>query len=230
MINEKRVLAITPARGGSKGLPGKNIKSFCGKPLLYYPIQTALKSQYIDEIIVSTDCSDIARTAEECGAKVHHRSAKLATDEALVADTIRDLIGGLDEEYDYVVLLEATSPLRTTDLVDQCIETILENDADSVATFSLADPPPTRLWRLENGRAHTYIDNADPARPRQQQDEAYFLNGLAYVFKVKSFLQSNTNIIFFGNKLAVVTDLISVDIDTEEDFKLAEYLMEYNHD
>jgi len=112
MISGKSVLAITPARGGSKGLPGKNIKNFCGKPLLAYPIAIAQESKYIDRMLVSTDSDAIARVAEDYNAGVSIRPEHLATDTALVAEVIFDLVKRLDESYDYMVLLEATSPDR----------------------------------------------------------------------------------------------------------------------
>lgn len=230
MIDQKRILALTPARGGSKGLPGKNTRKLCGKPLLSYPIETAQASKYIDKIIVSTDCTDIAQIAKEYNATVSIRPPHLATDKALVADTIRELIRGMEEKFDYLVLLEATSPLRSSEHIDKCIETIIKHDADSVATFSLATPPPTRLWKINNNIASTFLAHADPGLPRQQQEDAYYLNGLVYVFNINSFLNSDTNIIFFGKSIAVVTNEICVDIDTLEDFQLAEYIMRAKND
>ena len=91
MLKNKRILALTPARGGSKGLPGKNIRSFCGKPLLSHSISIAQNSKYIDDIIISTDCEEIAQVASKYGAKANMRPPKFATDTALVADTIREI-------------------------------------------------------------------------------------------------------------------------------------------
>jgi len=230
MISGKFILALTPARGGSKGLPGKNIKFFCGKPLLAYPIAIAQESKYIDRILVSTDSHEIAKVAEDFSASVSMRPDHLATDTALVADVIRDLIARLNEYFDYMVLLEATSPLRTVALVDHCIEQIVTKEADSIATFSRTDPPPARLWKIVNGMANTYLDDANPWLPRQQQDEAFHLNGLVYAFHIRSFLESGSNSIFFGERATVVTEEISVDIDTLEDFQLAEYLMRIKHE
>ena len=225
MIFGKTVLALTPARGGSKGLPGKNIRPMCGKPLLAYSIEVARASQYIDHIVVSTDSDSIARVAEEYGANVSMRPAHLASDTALVADVIHDLVDRLDADFDYMVILEATSPLRTVALVDRCIDQIVSSGADSVATFSHADPPPTRLWKIDGDEVRTYLDNVNPWLPRQQQDEAYFMNGLVYAFDLRAFLDSGSNSVFFGKRAAVVTEGISVDIDTLNDFLLAEQIM-----
>ena len=129
MILEKKILALTPARSGSKGLPGKNIRPFCGKPLLSHSIEVAKKSKYIDDIIISTDSEDIAQIAQKYGAKSDLRPPQLATDTAIVGDVIRDLIDRLDEKFEYMVLLEATSPLRTVQLVDTCLERIISQNS-----------------------------------------------------------------------------------------------------
>ena len=207
-------------------MPGKNIRELCGQPLLSYPIRTALESSYIDDVMVSTDCDEIAAVAKDCGAGVMMRSAELASDTSMVADVLRDLLARTETRYDYMVLLEATSPLRTVKEVDECIELIVSEGLDSVATFSVAEPPPTRLWKFNEGRVATYLDGANPWLPRQLHEEAYFLNGLVYVFDVQAFLKSKSDFIFFDEKSAVVTDHPCVDIDTIDDFELAAYLME----
>ena len=225
MILEKKILALTPARSGSKGLPGKNIRPFCGKPLLSHSIEVAKKSKYIDDIIISTDSEDIAQIAQKYGAKSDLRPPQLATDTAIVGDVIRDLIDRLDEKFEYMVLLEATSPLRTVQLVDTCLERIISQKFDSIATFSLAEPPPTRLWNIKDNLASPYLKDADPWLPRQQQQDAFYLNGLVYAFHIPSWVKSNSKSIYFGKSSAVVTNQNSIDIDTLEDFELAEYIM-----
>lgn len=230
MILEKKILALTPARSGSKGLPGKNIRPLCGKPLLSHSIEVAKNSKYIDDIIVSTDCEDIAQIAIQYGAKTDMRSPQLASDTAIVSDVIRDLIDRLDEKFEYMVLLEATSPLRTVELVDHCLEQIIFEKFDSIATFSIAEPPPTRLWNIKNNLASPYLKDADPWLPRQQQQDAFYLNGLAYVFHIPTWMGSNSKSIYFGKSSAVVTNQPCVDIDTLEDFELAEYIMKEKYE
>ena len=228
MIKDKTVLALIPARGGSKGLPGKNIKNFLGKPLICWPIQLALSSRYIDKVVVSTDSEEIAGVAVASGAEVSRRPEILAGDTAIVADVVRFTIKSLANErhnFDYIILLEATSPMRTLQLVDSCIEKIIEEDADSVATFNQAEPPPTRLWKISGNKVEPYITGADPWLPRQQQDNAYHLNGLLYLFKVKTFLEGNINTLFVGKGVPVITDIKCIDIDTQEDFDIAELIL-----
>jgi len=230
VIKGKKVLALIPARGGSKGLPGKNIRLFCGKPLLAHTIDLAKQSKYIDKIVVSTDCEKIARIATEYNAKPFTRPPHLSTDTALVADAIKDLMCRIEEKFDTLVLLEATSPLRTVELVDQCIEQITTQEIDSIATFSHADPPPTRLWNIEENVASPFLSEANPWLPRQQQQGAYFLNGLVYAFHITNWLKSESKSVFFGKTASVITEQLSVDIDTIEDFELAEYLYEKNNE
>lgn len=225
MIEGKKVLALTPARGGSKGLPGKNIKNFCGKPLLGHAIDVAQSSKYVDHVCVSTDCPEIARSAVKFGAEAVTRPEELATDTALVVEVVRHLVKKLGDKYDFIVLLEATSPLRSVEQVDSCIESVNEVGVDSAATFSVAEPPPTRLWKIVDGKASTYLTDADPWLPRQLHSDAFRLNGLAYAFRVESFISTGADSIFFGNRSAVVTEGTVVDIDTAEDFTLAELIM-----
>jgi CMP-N,N'-diacetyllegionaminic acid synthase len=224
MIVGKKILALIPARGGSKGLPGKNIRPLCGKPLLAHTIEATQHSKYIDEVIVSTDSDEIAQVASHYGSKIFIRSAHLATDTALVIDTIRDLIGNF-KEFEYLILLQATSPLRQVVLIDKCIEQILEKDADSLATFSPAKPAPSQLWNINNNLASPFFIDSDPWLPRQQQKDAYHLNGLIYIFNINRFIEEKPKAIFFGNGIPFVIDQVDIDIDTLEDFELAEYMM-----
>jgi CMP-N-acetylneuraminic acid synthetase len=225
MIHGKKVLALTPARGGSKGLPGKNLRPFCGKPLIAHTLCMANDSKYIDKVVVSTDCKKIATVASNYGAEVFMRPAQLSTDTALVVDAIRNLIARLTEKFDFLILLQATSPLRELSLIEQCIETIHTENADSLATFSQALPPPSQLWNIQDKVATQYIEAADPWLPRQRQQDAYHLNGLIYIFNISTFLETNSKSIFFGNRIPFITQSIDVDIDTIDDFELAEHIM-----
>ena len=142
MINGKTVIAIIPARGGSKGLPGKNIKPLCGKPLIAWSIEAGLASQYIDEVMVSTDSEEIANIAREFGASVPFlRPVELASDTATTLDAVKHVIEYYENEcnryFDYIVLLEPTSPLREKDDLDMMLEKISLIDADFDAIVSL---------------------------------------------------------------------------------------------
>ena len=129
MLNGKRVIAVIPARGGSKSIPGKNIRPLGGKPLLAWSIEVARQVSEIDRIIVSTDDAEIAAVAKANGAEVYPRPPHLATDEALVIDALKDLLQTLESEHEtteWVVLLEPTCPLRTADDVRECLKLIAQ--------------------------------------------------------------------------------------------------------
>lgn len=134
------MIAIIPARGGSKGLPGKNIKEMCGKPLIAYTIEVALKSKSIDHVILSTDDEEIATVAKKYGAEVPFmRPAELASDTAMAVDNYIYTIGRLEKEWntkiDSFVVLQPTSPLRIAEDIDGAVELFNARNADSVVTY-----------------------------------------------------------------------------------------------
>ena len=137
MYKNNSFLAIVPARGGSKGLPGKNIKELCGKPLVAWSIEAGLKSKYVDEVMVSTDDEKIAEISKKYGANAPFlRPSELASDTATTFDAVKHTIdyykNELKKEFDYIVLLEPTSPLREVCDIDRAIEILLESKADSI--------------------------------------------------------------------------------------------------
>ena len=195
MLNGKKVIAVVPARGGSKSVPGKNIRPLGGKPLLAWSIEVARQVREIDRIIVSTDDDQIASVGREYGAEVYGRPAHLATDEALVIDALKDLIQTLKAEgeaAEWIILLEPTCPLRTTDDVRDCLKVLAQGGCDSVATFREAELNPHRAWRLVDGVPEVFIPGAIPWLPRQKQPKAYQLNGAVYVFRANLLCAGNS--------------------------------------
>lgn len=126
------ILGVTPARGGSKGIPKKNIREICGKPLIAWTIEAALSSRLLDRFVVSTEDAEIARVSRQWNAEVIDRPPELATDDATTLSVLQDLISKVDA--DTVVLLQCTSPVRDRGLIDQCIEKFNDTGADAVAT------------------------------------------------------------------------------------------------
>src|SRR5450631_2088722 len=150
MLNGERVIAVVPARGGSKSVPGKNIQPLGGKPLLAWSIDVAHEVKEIDRTIVSTDDPKIASVGRAHGAEVYERPPHLATDEALVIDALKDLLATLlseGEMPEWIILLEPTCPLRSADDVRDCLKLVGQGGYDSVATFKDADLNPHRAWR-----------------------------------------------------------------------------------
>ena len=233
MYKEKTILALIPARGGSKGLPGKNVRDFMGKPLIAWSIELALRCRYLDGVIVSTDSHEIGEISKKYGAEVQDRPAYLSDDSALVADVIiyaLDTLARTSRKFDYVLILQPTSPLRSMATVEHCIERIIDEGADSIATFSESETPPSRLWTIESGVVKLMRDGDNPWLPRQHHSKSYFLNGLAYVFKANSISKDTYGSIFNGHRIPVITRERIVDIDTLEEFELAELLMREKHE
>ncbi|MBS9404036.1 acylneuraminate cytidylyltransferase family protein [Halomonas sp. TRM85114] len=229
MISGKRVIAVVPARGGSKSVPGKNIRPLAGKPLIGWSIEVAQRVEEIDRVIVSTDDAQIAEAARRFGAEIYRRPDHLATDDALVIDALRDLHETLrreGERADIMVLLEPTCPLRSSEDVRQCVVRMVEDRLDSVATFKPADLNPHRAWQLEGGAPRPFIDHANPWKPRQELPTAYQLNGAVYAF-YPGGLPGDINGLLFGRSGAVIMPHErSVDIDVEFDFILTELILE----
>ncbi len=228
MIGTQRVIAMIPARGGSKSVQGKNIRPLCGKPLIVWSIDVARHVTEIDRIIVSTDDPTIAAVSRDYGAEVYDRPAELATDEALVIDAIRDLLATLRREgepADILVLLEPTCPLRSATDVKDCLRLFDEAGYDSVATFQQAILNPHRAWRLVDGSPEVFIPGAIPWLPRQKQPQAYQLNGAVYAFR-SACLDSDSPSLLVGRVGAVLMPRErSLDIDDRVDFTIVEALV-----
>ncbi|MDD5491123.1 MAG: acylneuraminate cytidylyltransferase family protein [bacterium] len=225
----KRVVAIIPARGGSKGIPGKNLLSFCGQPLLSWSIKQALSSKYISEVYVSSDDKEILDQAKRSGANPIRRPAALATDtasseEALVhaLEIIENKLGG---KIDLVVFLQATSPLRIPGDLDQAIETLLREKADSL--FSAALLEDFCIWRKAASRFRSFSYDYRRRGRRQERKPLYLENGSIYVFKPEVLKK-------YGNRLggritvSIMEFWKSYEIDSREDIAICAYFMKKN--
>jgi N-acylneuraminate cytidylyltransferase len=228
MLNGERVIAVIPARGGSRSVLGKNIRPLGGKPLLAWSIEVARQVSEIDRIIVSTDDAQIALVAKAYGAEVYPRPARLATDDALVIDALKDLLQTLQAEREtpeWVILLEPTCPLRTADDVRDCLRLVAQGGCDSVATFKDAELNPHRAWRLVDGVPEVFIAGAIPWLPRQKQPKAYQLNGAVYLFRA-NLLAKEAKSLLVGKLGAVLMPRDrSQDIDDSVDFTIVEALL-----
>jgi CMP-N,N'-diacetyllegionaminic acid synthase len=225
MLNGKRVIAVIPARGGSKSIPRKNIRPLRGKPLLAWSIEVASKVSEIDRIIVSTDDDEIASVGRVQGAEVYARPPHLAGDEALVIDALKDLLQTLQAEGEtpeWVILLEPTCPLRTADDVCDCLKLLAQGGYDSVATFKDAELNPHRAWRLVDGVPEVFIDGAIPWLPRQKLPKAYQLNGAVYVFRANLLAQEAKSLLVGRLGAVLMPRDRSQDIDDAVDFTIAE--------
>lgn len=233
MYKGKKILAIIPARSGSKGLPQKNIKSLNGKPVIAWSILAAMNSQYLDEVIVSTDCPNIAKISNKYGAKTPFlRPDHLATDTASSSDTILHLLeyqSNKGKHFDYIVLLEPTSPLRETSDIDLAIEQLSSSPAESIVGVSLTeDQHPAFLAKIQpNGFLSQYEDRATDIR-RQDIDKVYFHEGTIYISDIKVFLEKRT---FYHDKTIayIVPKYKSFELDDIYDFVMIEAIMRYHN-
>jgi CMP-N,N'-diacetyllegionaminic acid synthase len=227
------MIAIIPARGGSKGVPDKNIKLLNGKPLIIWTIEAAMASNRIDEVIVSTESQKIADIAKKTGAHVpFFRPEELADDSAKAIDTYIYTIDKLNNEYDYsieeFIVLLPTSPLRHISDIDGAIDLFFNKHADSVMTYCAMNHPPEWAVKInEDSSIANYFDYIVSGKNRQEFPTAYICNGSVYVFRYALLKNSYS---YFSNKTYtyIMPPERSVDIDTELDFMFAEYLMKNN--
>ncbi len=224
-------LAIITARSGSKGIKDKNIRLLNGKPLMAYTIESARKSQFIDEVMVSTDSEVYAAIAKEYGAEVPFlRSRETSTDTASSKDVILEVLSEYNKRgkrYDQFVMLQPTSPLRTEQNIDRAFQLYWEKKADSVVSVCECEHSPLLSNTLPaDCNMFGFIESENNVR-RQDLKTYYRLNGAIYISKVSTFLQIQT---FYGkNSYAYIMEQCqSIDIDSELDFKIAELFMETN--
>lgn len=219
-----KILAIIPARGGSKGVPRKNIRDLAGKPLIAWTIDEAKKSRYIDRLILSSEDDEIIEVAKEYGCEVpFKRPLELAQDDTPGIDPVLHAIEQCPG-YDYVVLLQPTSPLRTVEDIDGCIEKLLVSEADFCVSVSEPDKSPYWMYTLENDKMVSLLPQEGLVLRRQELPKVYSLNGAVYVGEIqqviiqKGFITDNTIAYSMDN-------VSSIDIDSELDFTMCEVLI-----
>ena len=225
MYKNKTFLAIIPARGGSKRLPRKNVLDLNGKPLIAWSIKAGLNSKYIDKVVVSSDDDEILTISKKYGAVTINRPNELASDIATTFDAIKHTVDNY-EKYDYIVLLQATSPLRDEKHIDEAIELLELKKADAVVSVCKMDHSPLWSNTLDESLSMVGFLKDEVLKKRSQDLEKYYrLNGAIYICKVERLLE-NKGFFLKENIYAYVMDRkSSVDIDEEIDFKIAEILM-----
>jgi len=230
VYKDKTFLAIIPARGGSKRLPRKNVLDLAGKPLIAWSIEAGLKSKYIDKITVTSDDDEILTIAKIFGVEIIKRPDDLASDTATIFDAIKHTIDNL-EKYDYVVLLQPTSPLRNENHIDEAIELLESKEADAIIGVCEMDHSP--LWSNtlpENMNMSGFLRDEVLNKRSQDLEKYYRINGAIYICKTETLLEEKS---FFlkDNIFAYQMDRkSSVDIDEEIDFRIAQIKKEYIND
>lgn len=233
MYQDKTFLAIIPARSGSKGLPNKNIKELCGKPLIAWSIEAGLESKYIDEVVVSTDSQEYANIAKKYGAKTPFlRPQELSLDASTTFESIKHTIdfyqNNLKKRFDYIVLLEPTSPLRESQDIDQAIEMLFSNqNADAIVGICKTESQnPVFLVKLlsQTQTIEGYVNKDFSPIRRQDISELYFFEGTIYISKTSTLLQYKN---FYHHKTMgyVVPKWKSLEVDDDDDFTMVEAMI-----
>lgn len=226
-----KILAIIPARGGSRGVPGKNIRLLNGKHLICHTIEEALKSFYPLRVIVSTDDAVIASISEKCGADVIQRPAELARDDSPRIDAIFHAIDSMKNNGqtppDIVILLQATSPLRNAEDIDAAIELYYNSKCDSISVISMCkvDHSPYWCFRFDDDHEFKPLFGGQYLRTRRQElPEIYRPNGAIYITSLSNL---NKNKEFYCDNIIpyIMPAEKSIDIDEEIDFTIAEQLI-----
>lgn len=219
------LLALISARGGSKGIPRKNIRSFCGKPLLQWSIDAALATACVDQVVVTTDDPEIAQVARACGAEVPFlRPAELATDTAPGIAPVLHALEQLPQVSD-VLLLQPTSPLRTSADIEAIVALRQEAGRESAVSLTPSAKHPAWMYSLSQDQRLEPLLQQDGVHCRQQLTPAYVLNGALYLAS-RAFLLREQALIAPDTLGYVMPAERSVDIDTPLDWQWAEFLME----
>jgi len=213
---DKNIIAIIPARGGSKGIPRKNIIGFCGKPLIAWTIENAKESKLISNVYVSTDSEEIASISREYGAKIIQRPWKISGDEASSEEALKHALGEIGGKIDYVVFLQATSPFRDSEDIDNAIKKIIIGEADSL--FSGSDAGDLCLWKEKDAQFQSVNYDYENRKMRQDIGKQFLENGSIYVFKPEVLFKYNNRL---GGKITVLEmePIKSFEIDDLDDLK-----------
>lgn len=218
MINGLSVLALITARGGSKGLPGKNVRPVQGRPLIDFSIAAARAAVCVDRVVLSTDDEEIARVAHACGCEVpFRRPAALAIDEARSMDVVMHALDQVPG-HDIVVLLQPTSPARTAADIDATVQQLLDAQAPACVSVCAAEESPYWMFRLgEHARLTPLLDTPAATR-RQDLPPVFVLNGAVYAARTDALRRMGS---FLGPETVahVMPRERSIDIDTLEDFE-----------
>jgi|APSaa5957512535_1039671.scaffolds.fasta_scaffold79812_2 CMP-N,N'-diacetyllegionaminic acid synthase len=222
------ILAIIPAREGSKGIPKKNIKKLVNKPLIAYTISEAKKSKFLSKIIVSTDSKKIEKIAKKLGSETMIRPKKLAQDNSSTLHVIQHVIKNLKSldnfDTDIVITLQPTSPLRTAADIDSAIKLFLKSKCDSVIGMTDVIHPPELMYRKTKNKLKPLIITKIKSKRRQDMSKTYQVNGAIYICKYDLIMKKHT---MFGKNIIPYLMPIerSIDIDTMFDLLFVEYIL-----
>ena len=225
MHKGKTYLAIIPARGGSKRLPRKNLLDLNGKPLVAWSIEAGLNSKYIDKVVVTSDDADILNIAKYYGVLSINRPIELSSDTATTFDAVEHAIENI-KYYDYIVLLQPTSPLRTEWHIDKAIEFLINKEADAIVSVCEMDHSPLWSNTLDDTLSMAeFLTKSIKNKRSQDLDSYYRINGAIYICDTKKLLKEKGFFIENGIYAFKMDRETSIDIDNEIDFQLADLIL-----
>ena len=223
MKGNKTFLGIIPARGGSKRLPRKNVLDLAGKPLIAWTIDAAKGSKYIDKIIVTSDDDEILQISDDLSVDTNKRPDELASDTATTVAVTEHTIDNLNDTYDFIIILQPTSPLRTFKHIDEAIELLFKKKADAIVSVCETEHSPLWSNTLSDNKSMEGFISKDYLNKRGQDLPKYFrLNGAIYICDVCKFKQYQSLLIDKNIYAYEMSSEDSIDIDTQIDFDLAE--------
>lgn len=232
MIDNKKVLAIIPARGGSKGIPHKNIRLLNNKPLINWTIEAATSSNYVDKVILSSDSKEIINIAFKAGCEAPFiRPKNLSTDEALTIDVIDHAINNIKDTYQIIVILQPTSPFRGSCHIDAALEKMNKTKSNSLVSVTNVKKKPEWMYKIDSefDRLIPILDGDFSRSRRQDIKDSYALNGAIYAIHTRLFMDSKK--LLHPKTIPYRMDQTSsIDIDTIEDLNFAEFLTTQKND
>ena len=225
--NNKKYLAIIPARKGSKGLPNKNILPFLGIPLFLNTVKTLKLSKYEIDIYISTDSKEIISICKEEGVSFVKRPNEISNDNSTTEEAINHLLSNIQlSNYDNLILAQCTSPLLTTFDVDEILD-VFENKIEEVDSIFTCYEDHFPIWNIENNKLSRINHLEEVRQPRQKSKSIFIENGAFYVFKIQHYLKKQSR--FCGNTdKFIMSKYKSIDIDNVNDFNIAEYIKNEN--
>ncbi len=221
MFKKQKILALVPARKGSKSIKNKNLKLFKKKPLIAWTLISALKSKFIDNIVVSTDCLQIKKISEKYVANVPFvRPKNLASDKSKTISVVMHLLSKV-EEYDYIILLQPTSPLRSSQDIDNCIRLLINKNKDSLVSLCQNTNHPNLTYAIKKNKMFKLTKKS--MKRRQDAEKFFTINGAIYISKI-SWVKKNKKLFDDKSVPFIMPFERSIDIDDEIDWKIGELL------
>jgi CMP-N-acetylneuraminic acid synthetase len=228
-MNSQKIVAIITARGGSKGLPRKNVLDLNGKPLIAHTIDAAINSKLFKKVIVTTDDKEIKNVSLEYGAEVIDRPKELATDTASSLDVLEHTLLDLQangENYSHFILLQPTSPIRNEIHIQEAWKKYSEEEASSLISVVKVEHTPFKMLIEKDGKIEPLTQWEDLTKPRQQLPKAFLPNGAIYISEVNRFLKAK-NLFEKPLEIYIMSQEDSIDIDTQENLEICKiYLKE----